>query len=71
MTEDPRTPEEQADDLLEEWARSQAQGHQQPGDILRKDGILNRRRLREVHSREIPMSRFPQLSGDKPEDDVS
>lgn len=69
MTEDQRTPEQQADDLLEEWARSQIRGHQDPGDILRKDGILNARRLREVRSREIPISRFPQLNGDKPEDD--
>lgn len=71
MTEEQRTPDEMADDLLEEWARSQAHGHQDPGDILRKHGILNRRRLRAIYSREISVSRFPQLEGDNAEDEVS
>lgn len=58
MKEPTPTLEEQADALLEEWARSQAEGNDDPGDVLRKAGILNRRRLGLVHSREIPLSRF-------------
>ena len=51
MTE--KTPEEQADELLDEWARSQP-GH--PGDTLRKQGILTRSRQRIIRRREIPLS---------------
>jgi hypothetical protein len=47
MTE--KSLEEQADELLAEWAREQ-------GESLRDLGVLDDRRLRTVRAVEIPMS---------------
>jgi hypothetical protein len=50
-TEAPKTLDEQAEELLEEWASSQ-------GLDLRQLGILNAERRRRIARREIPLSRF-------------
>lgn len=52
------TPEQIADDLLEAWANSQVEGNEDPGDVLRRNGILNRRRMAHVHGIEVSISRI-------------
>ncbi len=46
-----KTLDEQADDLLHEWAKSK-------GISLRKDGIIDERRQRTVREREISFTPF-------------
>ena len=47
-----KTPTEQeADDLLHEWAKQQ-------GISLRKDGIIDDRRERTIREREVPFTTF-------------
>lgn len=53
-----KTPEQLADELLEAWARSQLKGNEDPGDVLRRNGILNRRRIAHVHDIEVSISRI-------------
>lgn len=49
MSKDPL--EQQADELLREWAKDQ-------GVSLRKDGIIDERRERTVRERETPFASF-------------
>lgn len=52
-TDQPKTLDEQAEDLLAAWAKEQ-------GLSLREVGILNEERRRRIARREIPLSRFRQ-----------
>lgn len=56
-----KTPEQLADELLEAWAKSQLQGNDDPGDVLRRNGILNRRRIHHVHQIEVSIERFNRV----------
>jgi hypothetical protein len=65
-----KTPEQLADDLLEAWAASQVTGNEDPGDVLRRNGILNRRRIAHVHGIEISLEGYERRHRDKEEEDT-
>lgn len=63
-----KTPEQLADELLEAWAKSQLQGNDDPGDVLRRNGILNRRRIGHVHKIEVSLDAIERRQR-QPEDE--
>lgn len=60
-----RTPEQEyerlADILLEQWATENLEGSDDPGDVLRRNGILNRRRIHHVHQIEVSINRLERF----------
>lgn len=59
MPPQPPTPAQTADKLLLQWAAKKAASeNRNVADVLREEGILNRRMLKDIEEREIPLSKF-------------